>query len=332
MSYARLRVLETAQEMEQVVELQRQIWPGSETGLIPVHLLLETVHNGGLVIGAYARDAENRSPEGKGSKPAAPDRETSGEEIAEDMDEPASAEMKLAGFVFGFPGFYRTPDGPRLKHCSHLLGVHPRHRGQGLGFVLKRAQWQMVRHQGIDRITWSYDPLFSQNAYLNITLLGGVSNTYQRDNYCSMQDGFTPRSAHDRFQVDWWVHTQRVIHRLSSQPRKPLDLAHFLSAGVKILNPTEPGKDFPRPGSIPRLGELVGGAPSNGERMLLVEIPPDFDAIRESNPELTQAWRLHSREVFETLFDHGYLITDFIYLPGAPARSFYVASHGESTL
>ncbi|HEY7712740.1 MAG TPA: GNAT family N-acetyltransferase, partial [Candidatus Entotheonella sp.] len=102
-------------------ELQRIVWPGSETDVVPAHMLITAIHNGGLVAGAF-------------------------------VDE------QLIGFVFGFPGIEFTPDGPRPKHCSHMMGIHPKHRDTGVGFALKRAQWQMVRHQGVDHITWTYDP------------------------------------------------------------------------------------------------------------------------------------------------------------------------------
>src|SRR5258708_30988204 len=45
---------------------------------------------------------------------------------------------------------------------------------RSVGFALKRAQWQMVRHQSLDHITWTYDPLLSRNAYLNVAKLGAV--------------------------------------------------------------------------------------------------------------------------------------------------------------
>ena len=52
-----LRILETPLEMEAVEELQRRTWPGSETDIVPAHLLLAAVHNGGLVVGVYAGPA-----------------------------------------------------------------------------------------------------------------------------------------------------------------------------------------------------------------------------------------------------------------------------------
>ncbi|MEJ2597145.1 MAG: GNAT family N-acetyltransferase [Anaerolineales bacterium] len=300
-----LRILETPQEMQAVEQLQRLVWPDSETDIVPAHLLLASAHNGGLVIGAFPGD---RRGEGE--------------------------EASLAGFVFGFPGMYATPDGPRLKHCSHMLGVDPGYRGQGLGFALKRAQWQMVRYQGLDRITWTYDPLLSRNAYLNVAQLGAVCNTYLREEYGTMRDALNRDLPSDRFQVDWWVNTQRVERRLSRGARLKLDLAHFLAAGAQVLNPTHLDADH-----LPRLDPsryqdwLEDPAPVGGEQpLVLVEIPSDYQELKASDLELAHEWRLQTRLLFETLFERGYLVTDFIHLPGALARSYYVLSFGESTL
>ena len=35
---------------------------------------------------------------------------------------------------------------------------------------------------------------------------------------------------------------------------------------------------------------------------------------------------------FENLFEKGYFVTDFVFLPGVHPRSYYVLSNGESTL
>ncbi len=86
-----IKILKSAEDMNAVEELQRIVWPGSETDVVPAHMLITAIHNGGLVAGAYAND-------------------------------------QLIGFVFGFPGIEFIPDGPRLKHCSHMMGIDPKHR------------------------------------------------------------------------------------------------------------------------------------------------------------------------------------------------------------
>jgi predicted GNAT superfamily acetyltransferase len=287
-----IRILETPEEMAAVEELQLLVWPGNELEIVPVHLLLTAAHNGGLVIGAYDQ-------------------------------------QRLVGFVFGFPGLKATPAGLQPKHCSHMAAVHPDFRDSGLGFVLKRAQWQMVRQQGIDHITWTYDPLQSRNANLNFAKLGTVCNTYFRDYYGQLRDGINLGLPSDRFQVDWWLNSKRVTRRLSKQPRQKLDLAHFFAAGMSIINPTElDDSGLPRPHPSPLDVSTFDQLPT----MLLLEIPADIMTLKMTNPALALEWRLHTRTLFVSLFTLGYLVTDFVYLSGSHRRSFYVLSYGDSTL
>ena len=279
-----IRLLETPEDMALVEELQRAVWPGSETDVVPAHIFITATHNGGFVLGAFM-------------------------------------ENQLIGFVFGFPGIEFTPDGPRPKHCSHMMGIRPGQRDSGIGFALKRAQWQMVRKQEIDHITWTFDPLLSRNANLNIAKLGAVCNTYRRSEYGDMRDGLNAGLPSDRFQVDWWVNTRRVERRLGKRARKPLKLENFSKAELHPLyTPLTNASNLIRPPE--HFSPLEG-------HLLLAEIPSDFNAMKSEDFALARDWRFFSREVFETAFSTAYLITDFIYEDG---RSFYVLSNGTSTL
>jgi predicted GNAT superfamily acetyltransferase len=279
-----IRILESPAEMEAIEDIERQIWPGSETDVIPSHLLLAAVHGGGLVIGAYD---DSKSP------------------------------PRLIGFVFGFPGLYITPDGPRIKHCSHQLGVLPEYRNSGIGFRLKRAQWQMVRHQGIDRITWTFDPLLNRNAHLNISKLGAVCNTYLRDFYGQMRDEMNRGLPSDRFEVDWWVHTRRVERRLSKRSRRQLQWNDYRKAESRII-----------PAFSTRWEVSLADNP-----LVLIEVPVNFNRLRKDNPDSALEWRLYSRSIFEDLFSEGYLITDYVQSTEENEKScYYVLSHGEATL
>lgn len=295
----RIHILTQPSEFLAVEELQRKVWPGSDIEIIPSHLLISSCKHGGLCIGAYSK------------------------------------ENQLVGFVYGLPGIYSTPDGPRLMHYSHMLGIHPNFRDQGLGFLLKRAQWQMVRKQGVDRITWTYDPLLSKNAHLNITKLGAVCNTYHIEYYGELRDGLNIGIPTDRFEVDWWVNSRRVERKLSRQVRRQLDLAHYLSAEAQIINPSKLDENgYPVPGELQLPFELKEDLLDKDEypAILLTEIPANYLELKEYDKSLSFAWRLHTREIFINLFRHGYLVTDFIYLKGTRPRSMYVLSHGEQTL
>jgi predicted GNAT superfamily acetyltransferase len=283
-----IRLIETPEEMRLVEEIQRDVWPDSETDVVPLHMLITAAHNGGLVLGAFV-------------------------------------EEKLVGFVFGFPGLETTPDGPRLKHCSHMMGIHPDHRDSGVGFALKRAQWQMARHQSLDHITWTYDPLLSRNAYLNISKLGAVCTTYRRSEYGDMRDGLNAGLPSDRFQLDWWINTQRVQSRLGKRPRPAIKLTHATRSG---LHPLYPLRDSAL--GLVRPPEHV---PPFEDRLLLAEIPANFPALKSTDFALARDWRFFTRELFETAFEKKYIVTDFIFdsTEGNP-RGLYLLTHGESTL
>ena len=291
-----IRLLETIEEMSAVETLQREVWPGSETDVVPAHLLITAVHNGGLVLGAFTND---ESSTGSGER--------------------------LVGFVFGFPGLEFTPDGPRPKHCSHIAGVYPEFRDGGVGFALKRAQWQVVRHQGLDHVTWTYDPLLSRNANLNIARLGAVCSTYRRSEYGDMRDEFNAGLPSDRFQVDWWINTKRVERRLGKRPRPALSLKHLARVGMHPLYSLAS-----EPPNLPRPPEHV---PALDAQLVAAEIPPDFLSLKSADFALARDWRFFTREFFEMAFARGYIVTDFVFDNGqAVPRSFYILTDGESTL
>jgi predicted GNAT superfamily acetyltransferase len=285
-----LRILKTPEEMAAVEELIRTVWPGDDLEVVPAHLLLALAHNGGLVTGAFA-------------------------------------DGRLVGFVFGFPGLVATADGLQVKHCSHELGVHPEYRNRGLGFELKRFQRQTVRDQGIRRVTWTYDPLLSRNAHLNIAKLGAVCNTYLRDAYGELRDHFNAGLPTDRFQVDWWVDSPRVAARMAENPHALPELRDYLRDGASLLNPVN------RAGVVEPPHEATAGAWGMDLKHiptpLLVEIPTDFLSVKASDPDLALAWRLGTQTCFEDLFGHGFAVTDFLHEPGPPSRAIYVLRREE---
>ncbi len=124
----------------------------------------------------------------------------------------------------------------------------------------------------------------------------------------------------DRFQVDWWLNTRRVERRLSRRSRPPLTLGHYRAAEATLLEADLPGEPAPRPPA--QVPQLTG-------TLLLLEIPFDLPALKAIDLSLAQAWRSFTREVFEQAFEAGYLVTDFVH---ENRRSFYVMTHGESTL
>jgi predicted GNAT superfamily acetyltransferase len=280
-----VRPLTTIEEFHMAEDLQRAVWPGSEIEVVPLHLLSTVARNGGLVLGAFHG-------------------------------------QRMVGFLFGFLGTDEAPLSrpalTRLKHCSHQLGVLPEYRSQQVGYQLKLAQRDFVSMQGVRLVTWTYDPLESRNARLNIAKLGAVCQRYTREVYGDMDDGLNAGLPSDRFQVDWWVTSPRVKERMFGQ-RAPLVLDSFISAGATILNPTRTG-----PGGLPVPPERMLALAGN---LTLIEIPPDIQAIKAADRELALKWRMHTRELFEGAFASGYWVTDFFFEPlEGRLRSFYALS------
>lgn len=276
-----IRPLTTHADFHACEQVQRRAWQMDDLEIVPLHMLITIARNGGIALGAFSGD-------------------------------------KLIGFVIGFLGAAEgySPEAPvtvRLKHCSHMLAVLPEWQGRGVGYALKLAQREAARAQALRLMTWTYDPLESRNAHLNIARLGAVCNTYIRDLYGEMNDALNRGLPTDRFRVDWYIASKRVANRLSRGPSR-LSLDHLTSAGAHLINLTRAvgASALLHPGEQP--------APPESS-LALVEIPSDFQAIKRASSELALAWRLHTRLIFETAFRTGYTVIDFIHEAG---RSFYL--------
>ena len=258
-----IRPLADHAEYHAVERLQAEVWTLPDVEIVPLHMLITAAKNGGLLLGAFDGDL-------------------------------------LAGFVFGFPGL--TAEG-RLKHCSHMAGVHPAYRDQNLGYRLKLAQREHVLAQGIDLITWTFDPLEARNAWLNFGKLGAVSNTYLRNIYGDMRDGLNTGLPSDRLQVDWWIRSERVERRLRGEDDPPSSNSSLKGrrAGSDSLTPTE------------SVGTSSGSLSQRerGDRRIIA-IPLHIQAIKSADMTLAMQWRMDTRRAFEDAFAQGYLAIDML--------------------
>ena len=275
-----IRPLHTLEELHACEELQKRVWGFSDVGVVPHHLLLTAQKSGGILLGAFD-DGGDGDGDGDGGE--------------------------LIGFVFGFLGY--DPDHKCWKHCSLMCGVLAERRYRGVGYELKLAQRERVLAQGLDLITWTFDPLQSANARFNFGKLGVIAQRYEENLYGDMRDELNRGLPTDRLTVEWWISSPRVRARIE----RPFErsLPH-----VPLVNRTEREKGLIKNAEI-RL-DLEGEG-------LLVEIPTDINALKRQDPEGALRWRLETRRIFRHYLALGYLVSEFFVLAeGGRRRGFYL--------
>jgi predicted GNAT superfamily acetyltransferase len=296
-----LRAVTSIEEIEHFQRLEQLIWQSPPDELMPVHMVITAIHNGGGLIGAFAEDGPAETGGMVGLAFWFPG-----------LGVPTTSQWRRAGGSAGDAPEISAPQGAlQLKMCSHMVGVLPGWQGRGLGVQLKLAQRRAILAQGMtDWVTWTYDPLFRVNAVLNIHRLGAVCNTYRRNWYGVMKDGINAGLPSDRCQVDWWIASERVRRRIEAGSRADNSgrSAAFarLAEEMHVITTTASGAHFRAP--------LEVEPPLDG-RPLALPIPDDIAAIRRSDPALGMAWRMAMRAYLEQAFEAGYVMTDCVHLP-----------------
>lgn len=199
----------------------------------------------------------------------------------------------LVGFVYGFPGH----EDRRVTHHSHMLAVKPAYRNHDLGFKLKLAQRERALAQGIDRITWTFDPLQSLNAHFNFAKLGVVADRYKIDFYGEATSSFLHQLGTDRLWVTWMLNSDRVRRRLQGDGPE----AAFAADGVLTLVRVGP-ENAPRRNLSSKF---------LGQTHLSIEIPGDINDLQRRAPTLAVEWREATRWAFTEALRLGYFVDHF---------------------
>lgn len=223
----------------------------------------------------------------------------------------ALSKGKLLGFLYAFLGRYHG----RLVHWSHMMAVDQRYRDQGLGYKMKLAHRELALQEGIKSICWTYDPLQSRNAALNIARLGAQVEEYLKDCYGRFPSVIEKGLPSDRFVVRWHVGSAHVARRLGAR-------------SLRLADPSLPRMNETRPNHegfiVNRRFDLSFTAPQ-----LLLEIPANTDEMRIRALKLAQQWRMETRRMFQQAFKSGCRVVDFVMTgDGEGRRAFYVLRRG----
>ncbi|WP_051819161.1 hypothetical protein [Streptomyces sp. NRRL S-920] len=196
----------------------------------------------------------------------------------------AFADGRLVGASVAF---FAAPVGEALH--SHVTGALPGHQA-GLALKLHQRQWALDR--GLRRITWTYDPLVRRNAHFNLTKLGGLPVEYLTSFYGAMDDVINGGDDTDRALVSWELNSPAAIAAASASRPGPVAAPDDAATALSVRNG--------RP--------VVGRGDAS---TLLVEVPPDIEGLRRTDPGAAKAWRLAMREVLGGLLAEGARVTGF---------------------
>lgn len=265
-----IKAIQDSASLHEAVELQKVYWGDNMGDIVPHHMLLSLANYGGHVFGAYVGG-------------------------------------RMVGLLMGFIGAEVQPDDTtdarqRLLVMSKRMVVLPEYRNYKIGEKLKMAQRDFALRHNIPLVTWTFDPLLSRNAYLNLHKLGAIGQKYEA-NYFGTGADANPTLTGDRLAANWWV----------AHPHVEEHLTRTYDEGViinRIENHAPTGFDLP---NVPTL---------------LLEIPADFVALERLYPQAGAAWREHVRTAFSTLLGAGYLATDVLRRGD---RTFYVFTRDDGT-
>jgi len=243
-------------DFEACVRLQREVWGLCDLEITSVVQLIATVHAGGLLL------------------------------VAEDG----------ADGVVGFCYAFAAVSGGKPHLHSDMLAVRPQSRGLGLGARLKWAQREAALDRGIGRITWTFDPMQSRNAALNLRRLGAEATELLPNLY-----GVTTSALHhglptDRLLVTWELESDRVRER------------------ARGAAPSEPDEVAARINDVTWEGEVPVSSPPRldlTDEVVALSIPGEWNTLCRRRPDRARVWQAAVARALQAYLGRGYRAVDF---------------------
>jgi predicted GNAT superfamily acetyltransferase len=143
-------------------------------------------------------------------------------------------ENKIVGAAFAFPA---TNNGLHLH--SHMTAVLPEFRDKGVGYALKIDQWHWAKKNNYPEISWTFDPLVSRNAKLNLIKLGVDISSYHPNFYGDMPDALNAGDESDRLMVSWKVIGENPAQRELVSTPKPNDILIQIPADIVAIRSSD---------------------------------------------------------------------------------------------
>ncbi len=215
-------------------------------------------------------------------------------------------DKEMIGFVYSLPGIHKA----QKVQWSHMLAVKPENQNSDIGYQLKMAQYKMSQEKGYEVVEWTYDPLESRNAYLNLRKLGCIAKEYEINIYGETSSHLHRGSPTDRFVAHWPIPPLKKTEDWNTLPEGPALITHTLHGEDELLRIQDANLDCNEP-------------------FLFVEIPDNMQQLKAKLPDEGLRWRLKTREIFTHYFAKGYIAYSFLHWKqSSPPSSFYVLKAG----
>ena len=295
---ATIRPFAARADYDACVRLQREIWGERFVDVVPATILMVSQRVGGVSAGAF--DADGR----------------------------------LLGFVFGISGIH---DGEPV-HWSDMLAVRPEARGAGLGKRLKFYQRDRLLERGVRRLLWTYDPLVTRNANLNLNGLGARPVEYVVNLYGDTRSALHAGLDTDRFIVEWQLDDRAPADNPPAETAAGVTDPGKAPPGTAAVG-TDPGNARARTAAAQRVPAAADSAtapvvdlawsaaerPPPTDPWVRVAAPADIDAIKTADPAHARAWQQTQRRAFTWYLANGYRVCGFQHhLP--PGDSYYLVT------
>ncbi|MEE8566618.1 MAG: hypothetical protein V3S76_02640 [Candidatus Bipolaricaulota bacterium] len=207
-------------------------------------------------------------------------------------------------------------DKPTSFCVTLLHNVRKEARNHGIGYQLRLAERVECQERGLDFISWTIDPLYGIEAHLALNKLGAIALSYRREYLSGGADSSKQGFITDQLEMEWWINSPRVSAIIDHG--KPPAQFRIGFEQMEVITKTTLVNTATR-----RLAQIESRPTSN---YLLFEIPAYLAPLQANYPELTQDWRLKTRDAFENLFNQGYAISGFVHEAG---RSFHLFERTE---
>lgn len=182
----------------------------------------------------------------------------------------AHLDGQLVGSSFGARGVF---EGQPVLHSHVTASLVP-----GAGYALKMHQFEWAKAQGIDLITWTFDPIVRRNCVFNLEKLGATVREYLPNFYGAMNDGINVGDVSDRLFAFWST-------KNGSTPPISVDPTNIL---------------------IDTTGSQIA---CDDTRAMLVYLPADIENMRRAGDPSVALWRTNVREALQPLLDQKWTIS-----------------------